>query len=193
VLLAYVDPSTYELDKRFISLVPLTGYRHDGETLAHLLAERIDEVTTEQQFLAFSVCDGGSNVINAMNLLLHNNEEMQKKKKERLMSLWAAGADHLRHDSDSDSDDEVVDDDDNDLQLDSDVERLRVSGCCAHAMHNASKDMLKVDGIAELLHKADALIKAARQSTLCLQRLEALQRASNVRVVVAIAPSRTRW
>jgi len=205
-MLDFVDPKTFEFHKVLIGLLSLHGRRHDGETMAVEMAQRIDRVTSDNQFLAMGISDSGGNVKSAVKQVLHTYEELLEKQRQQCLSLYAAGghdrqpraggdADDALENSDGEeeSDSEEADDDDDANDVGADVERHRSASCCAHTFHLVSKGLRNVVGVAEVCGKVDKIIASTRNSTLCQQRLEGLQRAAKDDVLCLISPSKTRW
>jgi hypothetical protein len=125
--------------------------------------------------------------------VIHTYDELLAVDKSRLLSLFDAGrVDRQADDDGDDSDEEGRDDSDNDDE-NAELEKHRTASCCAHIFSLVSKGLSAVDGVTEVLSKADKIISSTRNSTLCQQRLEALQRAENDDVLCLLSPSKTRW
>lgn len=197
-MLDWIHPTTFALHKALIGLLPLAGKRHDGHTMAAAIAERIDRVTSDDQFLASGICDGGGNVKSAVAKVVHTYDELLAIDKSRLLSLFdVSHADRQPRaggeDDDDGDDSEDEDESEHDDDVNAELEKHRTASCCAHIFSLVSKGLIAVDGVADVLSKADKLISSTRNSTLCQQRLEALQRAENDDVLCLLSPSKTRW
>jgi hypothetical protein len=203
LLVDFVDRD-FELRKLLVGLVPLKHYRHNGESLAVVIARRIDRVTHDKQTLAMSMCDAGGNVLNAARKLVNEHDAMLRKRDGELSSRLytridrddddeehaanAANVEAANVDSDAEEEEDNDDDDDEDL------ERRRNLTCGGHALHNLSKSLSSLDDITAVLAKCDAQTLALRNSTLTMQRLRDLQLANGVKKPLKpLTRGVTRW
>lgn len=188
-----------QFEQRLIGVVPLGALRHNANSLALTIAQRVDRCTTEN--LVYStMTDGGSNVLCAARRLLQDFEGALATDDRTLADVWGvvavddvAGDDDLVDDDADDARRRPGDSDDGD-DLD-DLEMAREGRCIDHLLNLAVGDMIKSCTLDSLLADVGSVINAVRRSTMRQQQLQHLQRiaAPNALPRALIRRVATRW
>lgn len=176
----WIDESNGTLKEALLDLVWLGDKAHTAHNVALMLAERIDERTTSEQFFGGAATDNARNVVKAARTIVHQLEQVlagARPVAAQQAAEVAVGnqqaADVLQFEAAVNAFEEIEarvggdGDDDNAYEELPEIDQARTQTCVIHSVQLAILNTNQSDNVnlTELVHKADVITVAIARST----------------------------